>query len=279
MLIIRTYVLKVNMINTRICLYGIILPDNFFRKGILMRIQLIRHADPNYEIDSLTETGFKEAKLLAEYLKDKELGDCFVSPLGRAKDTARPTLEITGKSAKEFDWLREFSDRLILRPDMNGGRNIPWDWLPQDWTKSEEFYRRDEWFNQPVMAEADIESCAKEVTDNFDKLLAQYGYVREGNYYRVEDSNDKTITLFCHYGVGCVLIGHLIGVSPMVLWHGFAAAPTSITTIYTEERRKGIASFRVWSYGETPHLTLHNEPKSFSARFCECYDFEHERHD
>lgn len=244
-----------------------------------MRILLIRHADPNYEIDSLTETGFKEAAALGEYLKDKELGDCYVSPLGRAIATAKPTLEATGKKAVTCDWLREFSDTQILRPDMNGARNIPWDWLPQDWTKYEEFYDREKWHEQEIMAESGIGKAAKHVTDSLDELLAGYGYVRDGRTYRVENSNDKTITLFCHYGVGCLMLGHLIGVSPMVLWHGFAAAPTSITTIYTEERRKGTASFRVWSYGETPHLTLAGEPRSFSARFCECYDFENERHD
>lgn len=244
-----------------------------------MKIQIIRHADPDYVNDSLTEIGFREANSLAEYLKDKELGDCYVSPLGRARATAKPTLDITGKEAVVCDWLREFSDRSILRPDMNGKRNIPWDWLPQDWTNHEEFYRYDEWYNNPIMAEVNMKEFAKEVTDSFDELIAKYGYVRDGHIYRVEESNNKTITLFCHYGVGCVLIGHLIGVSPMVLWHGIAAPPTSIATIYTEERRKGIASFRMWSYGETPHLTLKNEPRSFSARFCECYDFDYERHD
>lgn len=243
-----------------------------------MKLLIIRHGDPDYSIDSLTAKGWREAELLARRFDGIEVKAFYVSPLGRAKDTASVTLKRLGRTATECPWLREFTPP-VCRPDVPDRPTIPWDWLPQDWTKSEEFYRRDEWFKQPVMAEADIESCAKEVTDRFDELLSQYGYVREGNYYRVEDSNDRTITLFCHYGVGCVLIGHLIGVSPMVLWHGFAAAPTSITTIYTEERRKGIASFRVWSYGETPHLTLNNEPKSFSARFCECYDFEHERHD
>ncbi|MCD7818385.1 MAG: histidine phosphatase family protein, partial [Lachnospiraceae bacterium] len=84
--------------------------------------------------------------------------------------------------------------------------------------------------------------------------------------------------LFCHYGVGCVLVGHLIGVSPMVLWHGFCAAPSSVTTVVTEERRKGIASFRVSSYGDISHLSAHGEPPAFAARFCESWENE-ERHD
>ena len=33
-----------------------------------MRILIVRHGDPNYELDTLTETGWKEARLVAEYL-------------------------------------------------------------------------------------------------------------------------------------------------------------------------------------------------------------------
>lgn len=244
-----------------------------------MRILLIRHADPDYEHDSLTEKGFREAAALADYLKKEDLGDIYVSSNGRAIDTAKPTLELTGKKAVVCDWLREFSEKTILRPDMGGERKLSWDWLPQDWTKHEEFYRYDEWADQEIMAEGNIKAYAKSVTDPLDKLLADYGYVRDGHIYRVTEANNKTITLFCHFGVGCVILGHLIGASPMVLWHGLCAAPSSVTTIMTEERRKGIASFRIGAFGETTHLYVKDEPKAFSARFYECYDFEYERHD
>lgn len=91
--------------------------------------------------------------------------------------------------------------------------------------------------------------------------------------------NDDTIVLFCHFGLECVLLSHLLGISPMVLWHGLCAAPTSVTTLYTEERRPGIASFRMTAFGDTSHLYVADEPPAFAARFCECYDHTDERHD
>ena len=156
---------------------------------------------------------------------------------------------------------------------------ISWDWLPQDWTKEEEFYRRDLWMQHPVMKEGRVDIEYKWVTDNFDKLLAQYGYVRENDIYRVEKANRDTIVFFCHFGLECVLLSHLMNVSPMLLWHHTAAAPTSVTTIYTEERREGTAIFRVSSFGDISHLYANNEEPSFSARFCETYDSVDERHD
>lgn len=244
-----------------------------------MRILLIRHGDPDYENDSLTEKGFREADLLAARLKNERIDAAYVSTMGRAMATAKPTLEAKGIKAEYCDWLREFSERFIDRPDKDKPHNVCWDWLPQDWTPHEQFYRYDEWYDQPVMAAADMKGYELEVVRPLDEMLSRHGYVRDGHMYRAVRPNDDTIALFAHFGVGCVIIGHLIGVSPMPLWHGFCAAPTSVTTIYTEERREGIASFRVACYGDTTHLHDGGEPVSFSARFCEMYSNEDERHD
>ena len=58
-----------------------------------MRIVIVRHGDPNYELDTLTETGWKEARLVAERIAKMDVKDFYVSPLGRAQDTASCTLE------------------------------------------------------------------------------------------------------------------------------------------------------------------------------------------
>lgn len=77
----------------------------------------------------------------------------------------------------------------------------------------------------------------------------------------------------------CVLLSHQLGISPMILWHGFCAAPSSVTTVATEERRKGIAAFRMLSFGDTSHLYAAGRQPSFAARFCETYDNMEQRHD
>ncbi len=57
-----------------------------------MRLMIVRHGDPDYERDSLTEKGWREAELLAERMAKLEVKEFYVSPLGRAKDTASLTL-------------------------------------------------------------------------------------------------------------------------------------------------------------------------------------------
>lgn len=243
-----------------------------------MRLLLIRHGDPDYERDSLTETGWREAELLAKRISKMEVTDFYVSPLGRARDTASLTLKKMGRNARECEWLREFAPK-IHRPDSPDKEKIVWDWLPQDWLTEEEFFRRDLWATGEVMKEGKVKEEYQWVTDNFDRLLAEHGYVRDGEAYRVERANRKTLVFFCHFGLECVLLSHLMNVSPMILWHSLCAAPTSVTTIYTEERREGMAIFRINSFGDISHLYAEGEEPSFAARFCETYDCAEERHD
>lgn len=243
-----------------------------------MKILIIRHGDPDYAHDCLTERGRREAELLADRICAMDIKAFYVSPLGRARETASFTLKRLNRTATECQWLREFAPS-IRRPDVTDRRSIAWDWLPQDWTEEKDFYRRDLWMHHPVMEEANVPQEYQWVTENLDRLLAEYGYVRDNNIYRVERANRDTIAFFCHFGLESVLIGHLTGISPMLLWHHTVAAPTSVTTVYTEERRKGIALFRVGAFGDTSHLYLAGEEPSFSARFCETYDCQEERHD
>ena len=247
-----------------------------------MRLIIIRHGDPDYEKDSLTEKGWREAELLSirmeKLLKEeKEHTYIYTSPLGRAKATASLTLQKLGMTAKERPWLREFDAPNV---DEDTGRfKVCWDQLPTRWTGTEAYYDRNQWMNVPFMKQAHADREAAWVFDGLDALLREHGYAREGEYYRAEHASRDTVVLFCHFGVECVMLGHLLGISPVVLWHGMAAAPSSVMVLHTEERRKGIAYFRMQSFGDLSHLYAGDEPASFAARFCETYDNMEERHD
>lgn len=77
-------------------------------REIQMRLIIVRHGDPDYSIDSLTEKGWKEVEYLSEKLSKFDVKEFYVSPLGRAKDTASLTLKKMNRTAVECDWLREF---------------------------------------------------------------------------------------------------------------------------------------------------------------------------
>ena len=241
-----------------------------------MRLLIIRHGDPDYSVDSLTPTGWQEARLLADRLTKTPIHAFYQSPLGRAQDTAKPTLEALGRTAETCDWLREFPPRMF--DPLIGRERVVWDWLPQAWTAEPAYFDRQAWMHTPVMEEAGVPAEYAKVVAGLDDLLARHGYRREGDLYRAERPNRDTVALFCHFGVECVLLSRLLNVSPMILWHGACALPTSVTTLYTEERREGAAYFRMSSFGDLSHLYAGGQEPSFAARFCETFDSD-ERHD
>ena len=243
-----------------------------------MRILIIRHGDPDYENDTLTEKGRREAQLLAERLGEEKIDAIYSSPLGRAKDTCMYTAKRLGKENEVVikEWLREFGYPHKLPTGEE--KHIIWDMLPSFWTKYEKLFDYKDWFEQDFFKEANMLKAYKKVTQGLDEVLAAHGYHRDGTFYTTECGNRKTIAFFCHFGLEMVLLSHLLNISPIVLTHQFVAAPSSVTTLYTEERREGIASFRCCGFGDTAHLLMGEEPTSFSARFCEVYHSD-ERHD
>ena len=94
----------------------------------------------------------------------------------------------------------------------------------------------------------------------------------------MERENTDTVAIFCHFGLEMMLLSRLCDISPVLLTHHFIALPTSLTTLYTEERREGMATFRCCGFGDIGHLYAGGEEPSFSGRFCEVFHSE-DRHD
>lgn len=242
-----------------------------------MRILIIRHGDPDYSIDSLTEKGWKEAEHLSDRIAAMDVKEFYISPLGRAKDTASLTLKKMNREGKILPWLREFHAPVFDKT--TGKMRLPWDFLPSEWTAIEEYYDKNLWYTTALMQSGKVIEEATRVYLGIDEILKEHGYEREGNMYRAVKANHDTIVLFCHFGVQCVILGHLLGISPIVLLHGLCAAPTSVTTLVSEERRKGSVYFRMSSFGDISHLYAAAEEAAFAGRFCESYDNMDQRHD
>jgi probable phosphoglycerate mutase len=242
-----------------------------------LKLIVVRHGEPDYEHDSLTEKGDREASLLADMMCRMDVKAFYCSPLGRARRTAAFTLDRMGREAEILPWLQEFRGRCV-KPNIPDRETIFWDWLPQDWTRQKLFFDRDRWMEAPELAGTNVADEYRTVITGFDALLARHGYVRDGELYRAVEPNNDTIVLFCHLGVQAVFVSYLLGIAPLVMLQGFAPAPSGVTTIATEERIEGIAAFRVLSYGSVDHLYAGGEAPSFAARFCEAYTNTDERH-
>lgn len=236
-----------------------------------MRLIFIRHAEPDYSIDSLTEKGWREAELLSERVtKWENITKYYVSPLGRANATCYTSLDKMGIKAETLDWLKEFC--IPTYNPANGVTSVPWDFYPEYWTNDPVFMNKDTWTEAEIYKDVNIKEEADIVINSFDSLLKDYGYVRNKNMYLTDKENDDTtLVFFCHLGVSFLIISHLLNISPSIMWHSFFVAPSSVTILASEERDKGKASFRIQTLGDTSHLRLKNEPVSSSGYFSDVF--------
>lgn len=228
-----------------------------------MKILIVRHGDPDYSIDSLTEKGWREAELLSHRLVNEKIDDFYCSCLGRAKDTASITLEKTGRKAEILDWLQEYRGTIVS--PFTGKERICWDLPPSLWGNEEKFYDKNCW-NQPELMKNSYE-IYKETAEGVDALLEKYGWIRDGMTYR--GGEDATIVLFCHFGLGITIMAYLLGISPVVAQNNFFLAPTSVTTLVTETDKSGVSHFRAIGVGDISHLYAENEPMSLSGLYPE----------
>jgi probable phosphoglycerate mutase len=260
-----------------------------------MKLLIFRHGDPDYAIDGLTDKGKIEAKLLAEQIKTFGIDEAYVSPLGRARATADYSLKELGMGAEVLDWLKEFpaqfdpdkadpetrnayKNELKVGSDGKYEKRIVWDMMPSYFAHHPELFDVKGWRDSGIAKASNVVDIYDYVTERFDEFLKEHGYERNGDIYKVIEGNEKVLAFFCHFGITSVLLSRLWNVSPFVPLQFLATAPTSLTEIATEEREKGIAVFRTLRIGDITHLTIGKEEPSFSARFCERFENEHERH-
>ena len=256
-----------------------------------MRLIFIRHGDPDYKNDDVTEKGKREVELLTKRVTKWDITKICCSPLGRAQATAKPSIQILREKSniqvETYPWLQEFYYY------QNGKKTgVCWDFLPEFYTSQKKFFNKDKWYKSSHMKKGNVHNNYKNVCNGIDSLLAEYGYIRnKKGFYTVQnqkinpnfDPNNKieryqlvsekhlkedtTLVFFCHLGVMFTIIGHLTGISPVQLWQGFYVAPTSVTVLNTEERLPEQAYFRVERLGDTNHLTNGGEPISSSGYF------------
>ena len=235
-----------------------------------MNLIFIRHAEPDYTIDSLTEKGWREAKLLAERTKNWKVAEVYLSPLGRAQDTASFSLENWGTEGTTYDWLQEFYYR--IKDPLTGKDRIAWDFYPEYFTKQDDLHDTNAWAETETMLSGNIGVHYREVTDGLDGILAKHGYIAKGKgLFEVEEHSDETLCFFCHLGVSFAMIGYLTQIAPPALWQGFFVPPTGIMIMTSEERDGRYAAFRMQNFGDNRHLTDRQEPISGSGYFAEMF--------
>ncbi|MDD6307860.1 MAG: histidine phosphatase family protein [Clostridia bacterium] len=231
-----------------------------------MRILLIRHGDPDYANDTVTEKGRREVLLLRDRLQNEKIDKIYCSPLGRACDTAAPTAKALGLKMEVLDWLQE----LHASVEIDGERVSPWDIPPLYWQENPQLTDAKAWMDFPIYDGCHLREKIEKVHHALDALLLQHGFRHKGHIFEIlpgYETSNETIALFCHMGLGNVVLSHLAGIATPIWWHTMFLPPTSVTTVYMERHRTDlpVALAHFAGIGDTSHLYAGGEPISSSG--------------
>lgn len=217
-----------------------------------MRLYIIRHADPDYESDTLTARGRLEAQSLAARLKAEGIDRIYSSPLGRALETAGYTSKLLGIDIKVEEWTKEISELII---DLDSyGKSAVFHLHGELIRKDLSLAARNNWHKLPYFDNNAVKRRIGEVSKNSDLFLQKQGYLREGGRYRIIRRNTDKIAVFCHGGFGVTWLSHLLEIPPTLVWSGFYLHTSSVTTVLFDERSSIWAVPRCLCVGDTSHL-------------------------
>lgn len=169
-----------------------------------INIYYVRHGDPTYDPDSLTELGHQQAKLTAEQLKDIPFDLVFSSPSNRAYLTASYLAKLINKDIVKLDWASEakaFEEFVAIDKKTNS----------KTWVSHSEIHRQrmnklqndDNWYDDPLFSPTiknGVERFKKEV-DNW-LLSLNIKHDRKNKTFSSIGDNPKNIVLFAHEGAG-----------------------------------------------------------------------------
>lgn len=208
-----------------------------------MQLYIIRHGDPDYAHDTLTELGQKEAEALVPRLLHIQPSDIYASPLRRAQETAAPSCKALNMEFSIEDWMTESMD-YMQHCDLD------------DAAKQDAGYTVTLADGAKLIKDIAPErtDAVKEMIRHSDEFLAQHGYVREGFRYRAAEPNGRKICCFCHGGFGSAWIAHLLGMYPVFNWYHFAIHTTSVTKFNFYENESGFAVPNASYIGDISHL-------------------------
>ncbi len=223
-----------------------------------MILYYVRHGDPIYDPDSLTELGHKQAAALAKRFSLYGLDKIYSSPSNRAMQTAQPTCEVLGLNMEICDWAdeaRAWMDTHVITKEGKGS----WCFSDRDTLRllndAEVLKMRQDWYKHPHFKENNFGKGIKRINQAVDEWLLSLGYAhdRENNGYKKVAPSPERVALFAHAGAGMMILSSLLDIPYPMFCSRFDFGHSSVTVIAFEDN-EGLIYPRVCQFSNDSHL-------------------------
>ncbi|MCR5324524.1 MAG: histidine phosphatase family protein [Lachnospiraceae bacterium] len=237
-----------------------------------MKLIFVRHGEPDYAHDCLTDNGKVQAECAAKRLKKEGITAIYASPMGRAVETASYTAREYGLEVQKLDFMHEINwgDKVQGNNDAinvsmsslqertaidQNYEKLPYGGHP--WTLGYKYLidrseglTHDDWDEHHYFKDNVCMDYFEMISSNIDELLGKYGLERKNDLYYCTKENNEKIALFAHGGSGAILFAHILNLP----------FPFVVTTL-----PYGVCSVSIFDFGSKqgkmviPRLELFND--------------------
>ncbi len=221
-----------------------------------MYLFIVRHGEPDYENDCLTEKGKREAFLTAERLMIDRIDEIHASPLGRAQETASYLAEKAGLPILTEPWASELDH--TTQSAMFTGEPIGIGIFPSTYLEAPEHRKmttEEALAKLPGLCDTGFPRKYRELCSGLDDLLFRCGYQRtpEGFYFPLAPSG-KHIALYCHGAMIRSLLGHLFNIPYPFLGSSFHENHCGVTILRFDSDTGSSFVPKLLAFGDIGHL-------------------------
>lgn len=234
----------------------------------------IRHGDPIYTPDSLTELGKQQAEALAKRLSRYDIDQIYASTSKRAIDTATPTANALGKDIVTLDFCHENLAWKDTSIDIGDGRRA-WTFAhpeaidimhtPEVRALGNGFLRHP-YFNEKLAKESEgLERIERETYAFFETLGFSHDAERKCYHRNALEKTPERVALFAHEGFGMAFLSVLLDVPYPIFSTHFGIGHTGMTVIEFAENGYCIVP-RVLQHSNDSHIYKEGIPTNYQNR-------------
>ena len=219
-----------------------------------MLLYIVRHGDPDYTTDSLTERGILQAEAVGKRIADSKIDVIYSSPMGRAKQTAEPACRRLGLKCNIEKWAHEIEDEKYT--DFPDGKRKSITFVQNTYYREngnidlgyKDAYKCD------GINRSNIKSAFDYIEKNGNEFLERLGYKKENGVYRILRKNEDKVALFCHTAFARAWISTLLHIPLHIMWASFGYTHTGVTIIEFQNNENGVTAPRCLCYSDMSHL-------------------------
>ena len=220
-----------------------------------MYLYIVRHGDPIYSTDSITERGKLQAEAVGKRMLAEGIEEIYCSPMGRARMTAEPACRMLGLECNIEDWTHEIYPKDLHTPFPDG--------IKKSLTRVQNTYYRengninipyDDSYSCTRFNMSNMKSAVSYIEKKGNEFLERLGYKEENGVYRIIEPNEKKIALFCHSAFTRAWLSVLLHFPIHLVWSGMGITHTGVTLLEFKNNENGYTAPKCLYISDMGHL-------------------------